>query len=682
MRGKLKVVFIISLIISVTTLTYLVMATLGGGIDAQIKVFRPGSSTILNSANTTFIINCTWAVNDSQLYGIMNALIANTTFYINDTSTWRSVTGTVNATNYTISGNSSGHAGNASWVNVTVSGLTEANASVAINCTIGNNTALAHITEANLSSTITIDYTPPAVTVTQIAGINWSNRVDTDPGNYSDGLIHFNVTITDAITGVNNIILNFSNGTGKQENLTNLTVTNIPTGISNTTYNLSASINISTYEQGNYTLQIIANDTAGNTNKSSTSGSIYIDHAIPAVNPANISEPDAGHNYSQNIIVNVTVVDNSTAISNGSGINSVKVIVWNTTGNTGSNANKTYTATKEGSTNQYSVAINSSHFPDTQYNITIFANDSAKNTNKSAQQTYAVRFDNTAPSISYSCTPTTGIDVGDTVTCTCSASDSGAGLNGSVSYDASPSTTASGTFTVYCSAYDLAANHNRASVSYSVQGAQGGGTGGGSGGGTTVTTSKKVQSWTKITPGAATIMKNFDATYGIKQIQITVNNEAQNVQVTVTKYAGKPADVSVEKTGKVYTYLQIETDNLGEKLNKATLDLKVSKSWLTDNNIDKENVALFKFQDGEWKELTTTYVEEDTSSYYYKADVSSFSYFALGEKVVAEEEGEGAGEGEGEILGIEIGGLPIWLIIVVVIVIVALVGYVIYRRKQ
>ena len=73
----------------------------------------------------------------------------------------------------------------------------------------------------------------------------------------------------------------------------------------------------------------------------------------------------------------------------------------------------------------------------------------------------------------------------------------------------------------------------------------------------------------KITPGVVAIKRDFNLDAGVKEIQIEVNSEAQNVKVTVSKYDSKPAAVSVEKTGKTYRYLEIKTENLADKLKKA-----------------------------------------------------------------------------------------------------------------
>ncbi len=153
---------------------------------------------------------------------------------------------------------------------------------------------------------------------------------------------------------------------------------------------------------------------------------------------------------------------------------------------------------------------------------------------------------------------------------------------------------------------------------------------------TNKTHGKESQNWTKITPGSATIMKVIDKDLGIKQISILVNNPAQNVQITITKYEGLPANVTVNKTGKVYKYLQIHTENLTDKINKTTIRLSVDKKWMLDNNIQSDRISLFKFYEDskEWKEIPTIYGDFDELNNYYEADLTSFSYFIIGEKEI------------------------------------------------
>lgn len=147
---------------------------------------------------------------------------------------------------------------------------------------------------------------------------------------------------------------------------------------------------------------------------------------------------------------------------------------------------------------------------------------------------------------------------------------------------------------------------------------------------------QKSNIFTKITPGKISTMKNFGKDIGIKEIQIKVNNEVKNVKIIVSRYDKKPSVISVEKTGKVYQYFYIETKNLAEDLQKATLTIKVEKSWISNNSLNVNNISLFKFDNTskKWNELSTVYNGSDSTYDYFDVELTSFSYFAISEKAV------------------------------------------------
>jgi len=280
--------------------------------------------------------------------------------------------------------------------------------------------------------------------------------------------------------------------------------------------------------------------------------------------------------------------------------------------------------------------------------------------------------DTTAPSASASCIPSSVVE-GSTVNCGCTNSDVTSGVS-SFTADSTPSTLTKGTFTYSCVVIDNAGNSASDEATYIVLDSAGTGPGG-SPSGTTI----KTNLWPKVTPGTATIMKNIDGDAGIKQIQVEVKSEVQNVKITVTKHDNKPAEVSVEKT-KNYRYLQIETENLEDELEKAIMTIQVERTWMSDNGIDRDNVALFRFnEDSEnWDELTTTYTEEDDTYYYYDIELTSFSYFAISAKVVEGEEPFETGEPEEQ----EKADLT-WLWIVIgVLVLAAIIGGGIAVKKK
>jgi PGF-pre-PGF domain-containing protein len=186
-------------------------------------------------------------------------------------------------------------------------------------------------------------------------------------------------------------------------------------------------------------------------------------------------------------------------------------------------------------------------------------------------------------------------------------------------------------------------------------------------------------------------MKNFDKELGIKEISISVKNEAQDVKITVIKYDGKPAQVAKEKSGKIYKYLQIKTTNLEEDLDKGKVTIKVEKSWLNDNSIHTEDVAMFKFNEDseEWDQLDTSFVDSDSSYSYYDVELESFSYFAISEKVmveagtpetIAEETTATTDTGEEQVPGAK--KSKVWLWVVITLLIAGAAGYTFYNRRM
>ena len=326
--------------------------------------------------------------------------------------------------------------------------------------------------------------------------------------------------------------------------------------------------------------------------------------------------------------------------------------------------------------------INVSGLSDGNKTINIYINDTVNNMR--LNNTLVVQVDTTAPTASAVCSPTT-VNTGDIVTCTCSPSDSTSGINASAtSITANPSTPNTGTFfTESCSFADYAGNTGSAlSNTYTVEQAASGSStqvpvkksATTSNGTTTKTLPETASTMAKhvfdsIMPGVAAVQKDFNKDAGVKEISIEVSNPAQNVEVTVTKHDGKPAEVSVEKTGKLYTYLQIEATNLTDKLSKATITFQVEKTWATDNGLTKDKVSAFKFDESSnvWNELSTTFLEEDDTFYYYTSDVNSFSYFAIGEKTVVESSGKGG---------------KTWVWVILVLAVLGAIAWFVMNRKK
>jgi len=456
------------------------------------------------------------------------------------------------------------------------------------------------------ASNVTFDNTPPNVSFSNIA-----NTINN--GNYSR-LIVINASVIDSVIGVDRVYFNttFSNGT--QVNYSR--AFNIGTG---NFYNLS--LNTSKLQDGRYNITVYANDTLNNFNKTER---IYVtfDNTPPNVSSTLVGVVDNG-NYSGLLNLNISANDALVGLSSA---------YFNITYPNGSQVSFSQATFSGG---YYNASIDTNTLVDGSYNLTVQVNDTVNNVNNSAK--FYLSFYNTLPIGGFSCSPSQ-VHKGNTVTCSCSGSSS-AGISSYV-YNPHPSTEQTGTFITSCIITDSMDNSITVSTTYSVErmsttikpkpipsqaGSQ-----------TAEIKINKTQSWGKIIPGIVEIMKDFNVDIGVKQIEIEVKNEANNVEVSVIKYDSKPASVSVSKTN-TYKYLQVKDENLEQSLDKAIMTIQVEKSWALANNLNKEDIALFKYDETSqtWSELKTTFKEEDSTYYYYDTELRGFSYFAIASKEIA-----------------------------------------------
>lgn len=354
MVEKSRVIGIGVFVLAVIAFVWIVMAAAGDGV----VILSPASGTNYSSS-AYFSVNYT---NNSDITNPQNA-----TFYYNVSGNWTKI------------GNTS-QAGGCSWIhlicNVTlnVSGLTEGVYS--INATMDNGTTRVSVTRpANLTSGIRIDYTPPTIYNANISSpVAYSNHsiiIETS--------ILMNVSIIDT-SSIDYVFFNVTNSTGKQ----NATFPVVQNG--NSFYN--NSLNSSQFPDGNYTITVWANDTAGNLNNTANVIVVF-DNTKPSVYAANISSPVNVSNYTGTIPLNVSVVDVT------AGIGTVIFEIRNKTGETnGTN----YTGVRESST-RYGYSLNTASFLNGLYNISVWVNDSAGNINNSISITIVsgFRFDNTPP---------------------------------------------------------------------------------------------------------------------------------------------------------------------------------------------------------------------------------------------------------------------------------------------
>lgn len=381
----------------------------------------------------------------------------------------------------------------------------------------------------------------------------------------------------------------------------------------------------------------------------------------------------SGGNYSGVVTLNVSVSD-------GRAVDSVYFNITNSSGVQPAG----FFVLASGSGGYYNYTLNTSGaLPDGLYNITVYANDTKTN-NLNNSKKIQVLLDNTPPIATFSCGTPTSQGIGST-TCTCTPSDtaSTSGINSGIntlltSYTASPDTTVVGTYPLTCTFYDYAGNLGSTIANYTVVSP----TSGSQNTQTPATNPTQTNTFDKITPGNTSVVGNFTTSIGVQQIQIEVSSEATSVQVTVTKFNANPVPVNI--TGKIFQYLQIQTQNLITHLSKATIQIKVDKSWVSGNSLTKDDVSLFKYNEtsSQWGKLTTTYLNEDSNYYYYNADVQSFSYFAIGSLSSGINQNQSsANTVQGTAVKKDLTWL--WIVLVgIVVVVILVISFLLIKRKN
>ena len=353
----------------------------------------------------------------------------------------------------------------------------------------------------------------------------------------NDGADHLNITIymNSSGTGGNFVqVANLSyNGTSFAQGLNNtgnLTIVNSTTNFAAWGY-----INISNTAlfQDNWTMINVSITNWSATVESANNKTFKIDSTVPLINSANITSPVTLYNYSNAntgyLLLNVSIHD-------ARGLSKIETVFFNITNSTGAQHNSTILYASNPAGEYWNISINTSAWADGRYNITVWANDTGGNLNNTGAVLNFI-LDNTGPTGSVSCTPNP-VNQDDTATCTCSASDSVAGLN-STSITASPSTSNTGTYNSVCTAYDIAGNIVTITGTYTVEGvgSSTGGSSGGSGGSTTTTPTIAAGSTVSVTETqvssgySANFNENSKISVSIKPSGATVS-EAHTVAVT------------------------------------------------------------------------------------------------------------------------------------------------------
>jgi len=98
---------------------------------------------------------------------------------------------------------------------------------------------------------------------------------------------------------------------------------------------------------------------------------------------------------------------------------------------------------------------------------------------------------------------------------------------------------------------------------------------------------------------------------------------------TSTLVENPPPDV-------IYKNLNIWVGNVGWATSKnilePTINFRVEKFWVSENNINESTIRLIRYTDGTWNPLITSKIYEDADNLYFEGETTEFSPFAVSGK--------------------------------------------------
>jgi PGF-pre-PGF domain-containing protein len=127
---------------------------------------------------------------------------------------------------------------------------------------------------------------------------------------------------------------------------------------------------------------------------------------------------------------------------------------------------------------------------------------------------------------------------------------------------------------------------------------------------------------------------NPSATYPISILSVSfVPAEAVPQSQCVVEQQGPASAFGLADRPAAYESIEIIWVNPAV-ITIGRIHFSVLGSWLREKHIDPTRVVLLRSHDNVWTELPTTFDHQDGDNYYYYADTTGFSYFAVSERRV------------------------------------------------
>ncbi|WP_162224314.1 PGF-pre-PGF domain-containing protein [Halorussus salinus] len=118
-----------------------------------------------------------------------------------------------------------------------------------------------------------------------------------------------------------------------------------------------------------------------------------------------------------------------------------------------------------------------------------------------------------------------------------------------------------------------------------------------------------------------------------ESLNVKLKNGNAHFKFAINSFSSRPSSVPSDPSGvTVKGYLQVEKELISNAdIEEATFRFGLSSSQLSEYSTPN-NVVLYRYHDGSWQELETTFVGQENGQYKFEAVTPGFSVFAIGEK--------------------------------------------------
>ncbi|TGC06649.1 hypothetical protein CUN85_12830 [Methanolobus halotolerans] len=119
----------------------------------------------------------------------------------------------------------------------------------------------------------------------------------------------------------------------------------------------------------------------------------------------------------------------------------------------------------------------------------------------------------------------------------------------------------------------------------------------------------------------------------ITSIQFDSLKNSGKIQTVVEVLKGRSSFAKIAAPGNVYQQMNIWVGKAGfvspENVNNLSIGFRVERSWLEDNDIEADNIKMYRYSDDSWNSLTTAVAGEDDEYVYFESQTTGFSPFAI-----------------------------------------------------